>query len=86
MNVALNVALQQQHDRYAAQSRAGGYVSSLDPEPEQLYLGVYQKQACTKNGKIIVGTREAWRRYFKYAKLVAVPHECKGYAFIQESE
>jgi hypothetical protein len=84
MNVALNVALQQQHNRYAAQNRAGSYAESS--EPEQLYLGVYQKQACTKNGKIIVGTWEAWRRYFKYAKLVAVPHECKGYAFIQESE
>ena len=80
MNVALNVALQQQHDRYAAQ--VGGYSNPDSPEPKRLYAGVYNKELLTKNGKIIVCTKDSWQSYFKYAKLVLVPSECKGYAII----
>lgn len=87
MNVALNVALQQQHDRYAAQAcGSGGGSSYNDPLKKQLYAGIYEKQLISKGGKIILGTREAWKHYFKYAKLVAAPADFEGYVFITEAE
>lgn len=75
MNVALQVALNQQMARYPG-------VSSPAQEPAKIYAGIYNKQLLTKEGKVITGTKEAWRDYFKYAKLVEITTEITGQARI----
>ncbi len=79
MSVPLNVALQQQHDRYAQQMREHHEANSVPVyDAVKQYAGICNGQLLTKNGMVLVGTIQLWNKIQLAEQLVEVTVEIAG--------